>query len=89
MAITKSAQKSLRQSLRRRKQNLVAKTKMKETLKEFRKLVAGKKTSEALQLLAGVYKALDKSAKVGIIKKNKADRLKSRLTLLLNKNTAK
>jgi ribosomal protein S20 len=87
MAITKAAQKSLRQSLRRHKQNLVAKDTMKETLKEFRNLVIQKKTKEAQELLAKVYKALDKSAKVSIIKKNKANRLKSRLTILLNKNS--
>lgn len=89
MAITKSAKKSLRQSLRRRERNLIVRAHVKETVKEFRKLVAGKKTSEALQSLATLYKALDKSAKRGIIKKNKADRLKSRLTLLLNKNIVK
>ena len=87
MAITKAAQKSLRQSVRRRKRNLVVKSFMKETLKEFRNLVAQKKTKEAQELLSRVYKALDKSAKVSIIKKNKAARLKSRLTILLNKNS--
>lgn len=89
MAITRAAKKSLRQSVRRHVSNLVAKNLMKETLKEFRNLVAQKKSKEAQELLKKVYKVLDKSAKISIIKKNKASRLKSRLTILLNMHTAK
>lgn len=89
MAITKAAKKSLRQSVRRHENNLVAKNLMKETVKEFRNLVAQKKTKEAEEFLKKVYKVLDKNAKISIIKKNKASRLKSRLTILLNTHTAK
>ena len=76
----KSAKKALRQTARRRVRNLDRQKKMKETLREFKKLVAAGKTEEARSFLSKVYKVLDKVAKTGFIKKNKANRLKSRLT---------
>jgi len=44
-----------------------------------------KKIEEAKKLLPKLYKALDKAAKVGLIKKNTASRKKSRLTKLVLK----
>ena len=85
MAITKSARKSIRQSARRREGNLVYRDNMKKLTKKVRDLVSQKKTKEAKDLLPQVYKILDKSAKVGVIKKNTASRLKSRLTKSANK----
>lgn len=85
MPITKSAKKALRQSLKRRKGNLVYKKKMKELTKKVLSLAAEKKTEEAKKILPQLYKILDKSTKVGIIKKNTASRRKSRITKLLNK----
>jgi len=87
MPITKSAKKALRQNIKRRKGNLVYKKKMKDLIKEVRSLVLEKKIEEAKKLLPQVYKILDKSAKVGIIKKNTAARKKSRITKLVNKNS--
>lgn len=78
MAITKSAQKALRQSIRRKKINLRRKGAFKDAIKEARKL----KSNEALSL---AYKAIDKAAKRGVIKKNTANRKKSRLAKLLKK----
>ena len=78
MAITKSAKKALRQSERRRIQNREWKDKLKAAIKE----AAEKKTPAALSL---AYKIIDKSAKAGIIKRNKAARVKSRLSKLLKK----
>lgn len=43
-----------------------------------------KKQKDALILLPGVYKALDKGAKTGVIKKRSADRKKSRIANFLN-----
>ena len=43
-----------------------------------------KKSAEAKKLLPEIYKALDKAAKVGVIKKNNASRRKSRLTKLID-----
>ena len=56
---------------------------MKILVKQVRALAAEKKTEEIQALLPQLYKALDKGAKTGIIKKNTASRRKSRLTQLL------
>ena len=85
MPITKSAKKALRQSFRRKAQNLVVKDEMKKTVKKFRELNAKKQFDEAKALLSNLYKSLDKAAKKGLIKKNAASRKKSRLTKLLAK----
>lgn len=86
MPITKSAKKALRQNARRKARNLVYKKKMKGLIKQVRTLIEEKKTEEAKKLLPQVYKILDKTAKVGIIKKNTASRKKSRITKLVNKS---
>ncbi|MEK7162354.1 MAG: 30S ribosomal protein S20 [Patescibacteria group bacterium] len=85
MPITKSAEKALRQNLRRHGLNLERKKKMHATLKHFKKLVAAGKPDEAKKYLPQVYKTLDKTTKVGLIKRGKADRLKSRLSKKLPK----
>ncbi len=54
-------------------------------MKEALSLVAAKKQAEAQKLLPEIYKALDKAAKVGVIKKNNASRRKSRLTKAIEK----
>lgn len=85
MPITKSAKKALRQSLKRRTRNLVYKNKIKSLLKKVKSLIFQKKIEEAKKLLPEIYKALDKAAKVGVIKKNAAARKKARITKLVNK----
>ncbi|MDO8486126.1 MAG: 30S ribosomal protein S20 [Candidatus Staskawiczbacteria bacterium] len=87
MAITKSAKKSIRQTKKRKAQNLVYKNKIKNLIKEARALVLQKKTNDAKKLLPAIYEILDKSAKVGVIKKNTASRRKSRMAKLLDKNS--
>ena len=84
MPITASAKKALRQSLTRKARNLRRKNNYKNNLKEFKNLTSAGKNDEAQKLLPKVYKALDKAAKTNIIKKNKASRLKSRLTKKLS-----
>ncbi|MBI3337012.1 MAG: 30S ribosomal protein S20 [Candidatus Staskawiczbacteria bacterium] len=86
MAITKSAKKSIRQNRRRNAQNLVYKNKIKNLIKEARVLVLQKKVAEAKKLLPSIYEILDKSAKVGVIKKNNASRRKSRMAKFLDKS---
>ena len=85
MPITKSAQKALRQSIRRRKINLAHKNKIKELQKQLKNLLSQKKIKEAKNLLPQIYKSLDKAAKVGVIKKNAASRKKSRITKLVER----
>ncbi len=86
MPITRSAKKALRQSLRRRARNLVKKEAYKRLVRDIKKLAASGKNKEAEKLLPQLYKALDKAAKTNVIKKNKAARLKSRLTKLIAKS---
>ncbi|OGN26435.1 MAG: 30S ribosomal protein S20, partial [Candidatus Yanofskybacteria bacterium RIFCSPLOWO2_01_FULL_45_72] len=81
----KSAEKALRQSKKRRTKNLQKKEVFKTVVKEFKKLVVAGKFDDAKKILPLVYKKLDKAAKSGVIKKNKASRLKSRATKLLKK----
>ena len=83
MPITKSAKKALRQSLTRKARNLRRKNNYKNNLKELKNLVTAGKNDEARKLLPKVYKALDKAAKINVIAKNKASRLKSSTAKLL------
>jgi len=79
MAITKSAKKAQRASLKKRVFNLRRKRVLTTTTKEVKKLVAAGSTKEASVSLSAAYKAIDKAAKRGVIKKNTASRKKSRL----------
>ena len=83
MPITSSAKKALRQNKTRNARNVVKKDNYKKAVVKLRKLVVAKSTDEAKKLLPAVYKALDKAAKVNVITKNKASRLKSRLTKMV------
>lgn len=85
MPITKSAKKALRQSLRRRARNLIKKEEYKRLIRDVKKSVAAGKKSDAEKILPQLYQALDKAAKTNVIKKNKAARLKSRITKLASR----
>jgi small subunit ribosomal protein S20 len=87
MPITKSAQKALRSSLRKRAFNLARKTAMTDAVKKIKKLILAGKSKEAEATLPEVYKAIDKAAKRGVIKQNAAARKKSRLVLFLRKKS--
>lgn len=86
MPITKSAKKAFRQSERRRKQNALNKSKIKNLEKEIGLFLSQKKIAEARKLLPEIYQALDKAAKRNVIKKNKASRKKSRIARSLKKS---
>jgi small subunit ribosomal protein S20 len=85
MPITASAKKALRQAKTRRVRNIKKKASYKEAVKTYRVLAAGKKWEDAAAKLSAVYQALDKAAKSNVIAKNKARRLKSRLSKLAPK----
>ncbi len=87
MPITKSAKKALRGSERKRVFNLRRKRAMKDAVKEIQGLVSAKDIKGAETKLPEAYKAIDKAAKRGVIKKNTAARKKSRLTKLISKST--
>lgn len=87
MPITQSAKKALRQNIRRRARNLRKKEAYKKLVTGYKKLAANKNFEEAKKALPLIYKALDKAAKTNVIAKNKASRLKSRLSQLITKST--
>ncbi len=81
MPITTSAKKAHRQSLRRRVFNSRRKVALKDALKAMN--TTNKK--EATAALSVAYKALDKAAKTGVIKKQTASRKKARLAAMVRK----
>ena len=85
MPITKSAKKALRQNIKRRQKNLQRKKKIKDLTKKIEYFLSKNQKEEAKKLLPQLYKALDKAAKTGIIKKNTAARKKSRITAMVNR----
>ena len=80
MARIKSAKKAERAARRRRVFNERRKKAMKDVVKGISKLVGAKKAKEAEAMLPALYKALDKAAKGGTIKKNAAARMKLRIS---------
>lgn len=80
MANTKSARRAQEQSERRRIFNLRRKRTMKAAVKDLQTLVSSGKKDEAQKAMPGVYKAIDKAVKRGVIKDNTASRKKSRLS---------
>ncbi len=82
MPITQSAKKAIRGSLRKKAFNDRRKKAMKEVIKNIEKTVK-KDKAEAGKMLSSAFKAIDKAAKKGVIKKNTAARRKSRLSRLL------
>lgn len=85
MPIIKSAKKALRQSIKRRKLNLSKKEKIRDIVKKIKKLKEQSKKEEIEKLIPLAYKAFDKAAKAGVIKKQAVSRKKSRLVKFLRK----
>ena len=69
----------MRGSLRKKVFNDRRKRAMKEVIKKIDKTVK-KEKKEAEKILSQAFKAIDKAAKSGVIKKNTAARRKSRLS---------
>ncbi|MEK7127207.1 MAG: 30S ribosomal protein S20 [Patescibacteria group bacterium] len=80
MPVIKSAIKKLRQAQNKTVRNKAVKVSMRELINKFRKTPTQKSFSE-------LTSSLDKAAKTNVIHKNKASRLKSRLSKLLPKTT--
>jgi small subunit ribosomal protein S20 len=83
MPNTKSAERRMRNSQRKRLQNSAVISRLRRTEKQFRATVAAGKKDDAVKLLAGVHSAFDKAVKVGAITRPTANRKKSRLALSL------
>lgn len=78
MPIIKSAKKKMRQDLKKRGKNSMYKNSMKKAVKTVTN--AAKETKA--EALKKAYSAIDKAAKKKVIHKNKASRLKSKISKL-------
>lgn len=87
MPITKSAKKALRQSIRKKAQNVKQKNTVRDLAKKLKTLVKDKKNDEAKKTLILNIKALDKAVKNNVLKLNTASRKKSKLAKLVNSLT--
>lgn len=86
MPNSKSAAKSLRQSLVKRDRNRQQRSTLRTKLKKFRTLLTTQPTQENADKEFGqVVKALDQAAAKNLIHKNTASRTKSRLAALKKK----
>jgi small subunit ribosomal protein S20 len=83
MAITSSAKKAHRASLKKHIFNQRRSRAVSATTKDVMKLAAGTSAKEAIAKLAAAQKAIDKAAKRGILKPNTAARKKSRLARVI------
>ncbi len=80
-----AAEKSDRQSEKRRLRNRMIKSKAKTLVKDFQALVGEKKKEEAKAKLVEISAFLDKAVSKGIYHRNTAARKKSRMSYLLGK----
>ena len=81
MANTISAIKRVRQTERRTEVNRINKTRLRHSIRAMRRALTGKDPKAATALLPKTFSEIDRSAKLGIIKKNTAARYKSKLHL--------
>lgn len=81
MANTFSAIKRVRQDEKRTAYNRQSKTRLRHQIRAMRRVLTAKDAKAALELLARTFSVIDRSAKIGIIKKNTAARYKSKLHL--------
>ena len=80
MANHKSAAKRAKQSIVRRNRNRSGKSTLKSALKKYRALLA-ENSPEAKDNLSAMAGLIDRSVKHGFIHKNRANRLKSKLSI--------
>jgi small subunit ribosomal protein S20 len=81
MAITKGAKKAIRQAERKHAMNDARRKALREGLKNVRNAAAQTALSavDKQKVLAAAYKAIDKAAKRGLLKKNTAARRKAKV----------
>ena len=79
MPTTKSAERRMRNSARKRDHNRRLKSRLKTLESGYRSLLAAGKKEEAAQALRNLQSAFDKAAKTGVVHKATASRKKSRL----------
>lgn len=79
MANHLSALKRVRQEERRTVVNRRTRTRLRHQIRAMRRALTSKDGDAATKLLPATFSVIDRSAKVGVIKKNTAARYKSRL----------
>jgi len=85
MPVTKTTKRRPRQIERRRVVNSKRILEMRKLIKEANTLLSNKNIEEVEKMLPRIYKAIDKAAKRGVIKKNTASRKKSRMMKKISK----
>jgi small subunit ribosomal protein S20 len=81
MPNTKSAERRMRNSTRKKLHNRTIKSRLHTLEKDYLELIAAGKKTEAQAALKTVTSAFDKAAKSGVVHRSTADRKKSRLAL--------
>ena len=85
MPVKRSAIKALRQNHKRHQRNVAVKNDVRKAVKEARRLLGLKEKPKAVEAIKVAIMKLDKAVQKGILKKNTAARLKSRISLGLKK----
>lgn len=80
----KSAKKRMRSNARKAEVNTLVYSSMKTAVKKFEKEVKAENKEQASNNLNIALQRIDKAKNSGLVHKNKAARLKSRLTKMLN-----
>jgi small subunit ribosomal protein S20 len=80
MANIKSSQKDIRRTATRTLVNKASRSRLKTLSKTARETIKGGDAKKTGESIAATVSAFDKAVKTGVIHKNKASRLKSRLT---------
>jgi small subunit ribosomal protein S20 len=88
MANTFSALKRVRQTERKTAFNRMRKTRLRHQIRAIRRAIEQKDVNAAQALLPETFSIVDRSARLGIIKKNTAARYKSRIVKRLRVLTA-
>ena len=88
MPITTSAKKAVRVAKRRKIFNDRRRKTLRLVLKKTETLVKQGSFTEAVQMLPKAYKAIDKAAKRGVLKKNTASRRKAKLARLVRSTSS-
>lgn len=84
MAHKAAAIKHIRQAKKRTVSNMAVKKNIAYLRKQALKAIEAKDKEKAVEFMAKVAKAVDKAARVNVIKKNNAARKKSRLAKAIN-----
>ena len=80
----KSAKKRVLTSKRKEEENILVESRMKNSIKKLEKTIKEGNVKESKELLNTTFKNIDKAQDINIVHKNKAARLKSRLSKSVN-----